>query len=246
MTTQNRKLQFYGQGYGSDPASITVVLNNNTIYSGTVPTINEPPVDKPVTDQVVLFTTDEISDINTDFEGTLPLITTVNSGVVLFGPIQSNYNAITPGLTGFTVVPEMINFGRVDQFSICYGGRPVNSDNNIDSRSSVYIDGVKQSTTSIGRWNWIIPAGSTMTCDLTITKGSSGQMFLENLIGTGTQTNFYLQNLFSELPITITSISVDSVVKTEGTDYTFNVAHQILSFTSAPGAGSVINLTWNT
>ena len=69
----NRTLQFYGGAYafgGTEPISITAELNNNVVYSGTIPTeyATEPSV-QPV-DQVVLFT----CEVPMNFDGTYPMV----------------------------------------------------------------------------------------------------------------------------------------------------------------------------
>jgi hypothetical protein len=85
MTT--RTLQFYGQGYGTTPATITATLDGVTIYTGAVPTIDAPyTYDYP--DQPLLF---EGGSIPADFSGTIPMTVEVTNGVVIFIWIYANY-----------------------------------------------------------------------------------------------------------------------------------------------------------
>jgi len=82
----NRTLQFWGQGYGTTPATVTVSLDGTTIYSGEVPTIDAPRTPWP--DQVLLFTAGEIP---VEFEGSKPMTYTVTNGTVVFAWIHANY-----------------------------------------------------------------------------------------------------------------------------------------------------------
>jgi hypothetical protein len=84
MTT--RILKFYGSGYGSTPASISVAQNGINVYTGTIPTTNAPE-SRLVNDQVVLFE----SEITVDFEGQIPMSIDVTSGIVVFAFIDANY-----------------------------------------------------------------------------------------------------------------------------------------------------------
>jgi len=86
----NRTLQFWGQGYGSTPATVTVSLNGTTVYTGEVPTIDAPKT--LWADQILLFTTGEIP---VEFSGSIPMTCTVNSGTVVFAWIYANYVPVT-------------------------------------------------------------------------------------------------------------------------------------------------------
>lgn len=86
----NRTLQFWGQGYGSTPATVTVSLGGTTIYTGEVPTIDAPRTPWP--DQALLFTAGEIP---VEFSGSIPMTYTVNSGTVVFAWIYENYIPVT-------------------------------------------------------------------------------------------------------------------------------------------------------
>jgi hypothetical protein len=85
----DRTLNFYGRAYGTETADITVLLNGNTIFSGTVPT-QATLSDEPA-DQELLFST----TIDTSTVGPLPMTYTVNSQNVLFAYVTSNYMSIT-------------------------------------------------------------------------------------------------------------------------------------------------------
>lgn len=86
----NRTIQFYGTGYGAEPVSITATANGNTVFNGTITTINEPlPTGAPDPAQfTVIFT----MEIPVEFSGTVPMSVTVNSGTgFAFAHVRSNY-----------------------------------------------------------------------------------------------------------------------------------------------------------
>jgi hypothetical protein len=74
----NRTYQFFGQGFGTDPVSVDVALNGNPVYSGTVPTVDQPFSDNWYSPDLyrVLFTIES----PVEFAGTLPISVSVNSG----------------------------------------------------------------------------------------------------------------------------------------------------------------------
>lgn len=165
----NRTFQFIGNGYGDTPVSLTVTVAGTQIFSGEIPTLNEPIVPPPAYDpttQVVLFELPDSVALNTDFSGSLNTTITVTGGYgVNFSEINSNYY-----LGNVQVDP---NAGTVDHFSQCFMGKPVNSENSTDPRSSVSINGVPQPTSRPpdGCWNWLVASGDTMTYNWNISLG---------------------------------------------------------------------------
>lgn len=176
---ENRTFQFFGQGYGSDPVSITASINSTQIYSGTIPTIPGPSDGYPVVppaEQVVLFSIDNSVALNTDFAGSLPMTIVVSGGTgVLFGDINSNYY-----IGNVAVDP---NAGTVNNFSQNYAGNPPNSDGTLDPRSSVALNGTPWAVTRPpnGCWNYYVPADNTLTYNFNISLGQIG-----NIIGATT------------------------------------------------------------
>lgn len=165
---ENRTFQFYGVGYGSSPVSVTASINSTQIFSGAVPTVDQPVNPQPTplpSDQVVLFTLPDSAVLNTDFAGSLPMTITVTGGSgVLFGDIFSNYFIGDPAAGA----------GLGNTYGQNYTGNPINSESTPDPRSSVQIDGVTQVPplpTSLGVWNWYIPANSTFTYNWNISVG---------------------------------------------------------------------------
>jgi hypothetical protein len=171
----NRTFQFWGQGYGSETATITARVNSTQVYSGPVPTVDQPitPIPQPLPSaQVILFTIPDSALLNTDFSGSLPMVVQVTGGTgVLFGLIDSNYYVGNVELDP--------NAGTVDHFAQCYSGEPTNSEGTPDPRSSVQIDGVTQVpplVPSLGCWTRIIPTGSTLTYNWNIGLGQAGNV----------------------------------------------------------------------
>ena len=180
---ENRTFHFMGQGYGSDPVTITASINSTQIYSGPIPTITGPaepyPVVVPV-DQVILFSIDNSAALNTDFAGSLPMTVVLSGGTgVLFGSIDTNW---TQGDYSY------LN-GQVDQFGECYIGQPPNSDGSGDVRSSVTLNGTPWviSRPPDGYWNYYVPSDNTLTYNFNISLGQVG-----NVVGnTSSYTGVY-------------------------------------------------------
>jgi hypothetical protein len=172
----NRTFQFVGNGYGDTPVSITVTVAGTQIFSGEIPTINEPIDPPPIvypSAQVILFVLPDSAALNTDFSGSLNTTITVSGGYgVNFGEINSNYY-----LGNVQVDPGA---GTVDNFSQCYFGKPVNSEGTTDPRSSVVINSVPVEAVRPpdGCWNWLVPAGETMTYNWNISLGQ-----VSNVVG---------------------------------------------------------------
>jgi hypothetical protein len=85
-----RTVQILGQGYGSTPSQITVTANGNTVFSGTVDTVNQPlPVlpNPEINLNNVLCT----FEIDTAFVGEIPMTCAVSAGTVIFTQIYANY-----------------------------------------------------------------------------------------------------------------------------------------------------------
>lgn len=89
----NRTLQFHGQGFGTEPVTITAKANNNTVYQGPINTIKQPMPDYryPQEQMVLLF---EI-EVPIDYVGTFPMTVTCESGTgMLLGDSEANYNMV--------------------------------------------------------------------------------------------------------------------------------------------------------
>jgi hypothetical protein len=91
-----RTVQILGQGYGSTPVQLTVTANANTVFSGTVNTIDQPlPVLPILTPDAPLLTNVLCSfEIDTAFVGEIPMTCVVSTGAVIFAQIFYNYVTI--------------------------------------------------------------------------------------------------------------------------------------------------------
>jgi hypothetical protein len=89
-----RTVQINGMGFGSSPAEISVTLDGNVVFSGTVTTQDNLPWAMPdldlINQEVVLcsFT------VPMETAGEVPMVCTVNNGTVIFGTITANYSTI--------------------------------------------------------------------------------------------------------------------------------------------------------
>ena len=159
-----------GTAFGTG-VTLTIVLNGKTIFNDAiVPTVDAAMVPDDLQTinlsyvQNTLAEVANIADIPTDFAGSLPMSMTVTGGHgIILGDIQSNYQF---GNTDFS--------GQSTEFKTCYFVTLPNSDESVDLRSSVAIDGVAQPYVSKGIWQWFVPAGSTISHDLNISKGQVG------------------------------------------------------------------------
>ena len=163
--SQNRTFQFIGKAYGNSAVTITATIAGTQIFSGQVPTVDEPitlPV--PEADQLVLFTLDNSSALNTNFSGSLPMTLVVSGGEgVVVEQINSNYYS-----------GNALPAGTADAYAQCYQGTPPNSEGSQDPRSSVVINGVATTPQRppTGTWAWEIPSGQTMTHNFNIGVGT--------------------------------------------------------------------------
>lgn len=87
----NRTVQIFGYGYNDTPVEITSTLNGTTIFTGTIPTLNEPvPTNFVGAVMTTLFT----FEIPVDFEGNIPMTCNVTNGAVIFAEVLANYVSI--------------------------------------------------------------------------------------------------------------------------------------------------------
>ena len=156
MTTRN--FIQCGQAYGSTTASITATIDGTVVFSGPVSTVNTPVPTRP--------------DVSTD---TVPTIFTWTN-TVAFAGTQSYSIAATgsPLLLDFTGADHCVA-NNVAEFLSFYtyaiGGVTVP-----DPFTNVAIDGVAMqrgpdNSTLSGQWQWLIPAGSTLTATLNVNAG---------------------------------------------------------------------------
>ena len=154
MTTRNFKQ--CGQAYGSTPASITATIDGVVVFSGPISTLDQPlPVLPEPAANVALPT----------------LFTWTNT--LYFSGTQSYSIAVTgsPLLLGSTLADHFIA-NDVSQFGIFYS---YDDDGALvgDPLANVVIDGVAltrgpDNAALPGQWQWLVPAGSTLTAVMNI------------------------------------------------------------------------------
>jgi hypothetical protein len=85
-----RTMNFYGYGYGSTPANVTVTLNGTEIFSGEISTLDQESVYLHPDEQVVIFT----AQIPMDFAGNANVAVSVNNGYVHNDYVSINYQTV--------------------------------------------------------------------------------------------------------------------------------------------------------
>jgi len=162
----NRTVQILGVAYGSSPTSMTATWNGNQIFSGTVTTQNTPaPAPGTLHTEVtpgVLFT----FEVPMDATGNIGMTTSMENNTVLLADIRANYCNIA-NVVGNTVtwVSSGANgFGSISSYQVN------------DIRSDVTINGLPQSipnpqTEPSGTWWFIVPAGSALSCQVSVQAG---------------------------------------------------------------------------
>jgi hypothetical protein len=159
MTT--RTVKIFGQGFGSTPAEISVTLNENVIYTGEIPTIDQPVYTLPNLE--VANTVPQLCDfeIGMDVSGTIPMTCTVLSGTVIFAQILANYCVLDNTDPVIGSGPDVFN----------------NIDGIGDARSNVYINEIAQAINHTeelsGTWWFTVPAGSVFRYDLDVQAGTA-------------------------------------------------------------------------
>jgi hypothetical protein len=171
----NRTINFYGYAYGNVPVQLNAHINGELVFSGAVPTLDEPVPSTEgfdMTNAPILFAVTDSALFPVEFAGTYPLTISVATGDgILQGNTFSNYMIQTEIVHGISVpVP-----GTTDIFSNVYNCMAGNSDACGDSRRSVLINGSAmaedRTTDGQGQWTIEILAGSTMSCDFSVSVG---------------------------------------------------------------------------
>jgi hypothetical protein len=146
-------------GWGTGTASITAVLDGQTVFSGPVDLVEMTADNESEQTAPILFT----FEIPMDFAGTKHMVITVAGMPVRFGQIVANYTEVDMGLitysTGDDVYSDVV---ELDGAGIA------------DPRGdAVIIDGQKHEANRLigkGTWHWTVNPGSTFEHDLTVSK----------------------------------------------------------------------------
>jgi hypothetical protein len=168
MTT--RTFKQYGQGYGATPATITVTLDGVQVFSGDIPTLNQPVPDMPIVPGENLGVELYSWTKDVTFQGTETLQITVADGTFLMAQSLANYfKYIDPALPD----GPYLSSGALTYVPFYY--YTVDGDVIYDPMSNVSIDGVAQTVTRVegefGQWYWVLGPGQTMTATINVLQG---------------------------------------------------------------------------
>lgn len=152
-----RTFRQLGQGYGSNPVTITAFIGGSEVFSGTVPTVNaSPPGEvRPEPPEQVCFTWNQ----DDAWTGTVSFsITNTGSGTFQICQTQA-----------------LSNVQIADSWTQVFAETVPGPGGNIvlgDPFSNVSIDGIAQTkptnTDAYGQWTWNIGSGSTFAATLNV------------------------------------------------------------------------------
>jgi len=175
-----RTFKFYGKAFTTGtPVTVTLGLNNQTVFTGdvTATTQTTPIGNNETVAELFTFTAD------TSVYGEIPLSLAVTGGDLFWSRITANYSgdvyevdqsllqdrdailSMPPGpvFTDNTqrtfVMASVDNFANVDYFVTDGDGRE-----NVQVNGVTVPDRTPQDPALVGRWQYLIPAGSTLTC----------------------------------------------------------------------------------
>lgn len=142
-----------GHGYGAVPVSIVAQIDGNTVFSGTVPTVDVPVPSAEPGVQLGLPCFDWTEPV-TNFVGTKSLSISVTGGEFQIGETLAQANV-----------------ANADQYGVVYSAN-IDGVYFSDPLSAVYINGqavVRPGTPQFaGQWGWTIESGKTLTATLNI------------------------------------------------------------------------------
>jgi hypothetical protein len=101
--------------------------------------------------------------------------TCIESGSGTTWIVNNSQTVPNTTITGGVITPVQ---GVANEYQLCYNGNPVNSEATPDPRSGVIIDNIVQVPPlpkSSGVWGWIVPSGSTIAYNLTVSLGNCAQ-----------------------------------------------------------------------
>ena len=151
----DRIFQQYAQGYGSTPCHVVCQIDGNTVFSGTVETLDQPYPALPDPEFVTVpaWTWQD----SADFTGTRQFTVSVTGSTLLLAQTLANN--------------PYGNVANLDQFTSFYS-QEIDGVVYNDPFTNETINGVVQQGPFVpensGQWWWKIPAGSTFTATLNI------------------------------------------------------------------------------
>ena len=162
-----RIFRFKGKAYAaSGTVSVTATMGGTEIYSGSVPTTNEPTPSRNISDLDTLF---EYTG-STDTTGNVSVTLTVSGGDLFFGEPQANYSGAEftvdwtdPQNPVLTVITQPVDYYSDVNWNTLESDGKNNVTVNGASANRVLI-----SDSEIGDWQYLTPNGGTLSCSLFI------------------------------------------------------------------------------
>jgi hypothetical protein len=151
MTVRN--FNQYALGFGPVPCQVVFQIDNNTVFNGTVSTLDEPipslPNPEYMVDNAAWTWQDDV-----EFSGTKFISVAVTGSALLFGVTLAN---------------NPFDVANADSFGAFYSAE-IDGVQYADPFTEQAIDGVAQSVSrspaNTGQWWWYIPAGKTFTATM--------------------------------------------------------------------------------
>ena len=146
-------------GWGTGTATITAILDDETVFSGSVNLVEMTADNESEQTAPTLFS----FELPMDFAGTKHMVITVAGAAVRFGQIVANYTEVAMGeITYSTGVDVYSDVAEIDPAGIA------------DPRGDVVtIDGQKHEANRLigkGTWHWTVNPGSTFEHDITVSR----------------------------------------------------------------------------
>ena len=150
----DRTFQQFAQGYGSTPCQVVCQIDGNTVFCGSVTTLDQPMPGLPDPE----FNVTNVGwtwQGNAAFSGTQSISVAVNGSPLLFGGTLANnpYGNADIFLSFYSVTVDGVDYA--------------------DPFTNETIDGVPQpgpyDANLGGQWWWVIPAGSTFAATMHVT-----------------------------------------------------------------------------
>jgi len=146
-----RTFQQYAVGFGSTPAQVVCQIDGNTVFSGSVTTLDQPMPSLPDSeykiDNVAWSWQDDV-----EFSGTKSFTVSVSNSPLML--------ALTVADNPYSNVQSFGQFYSIEIGNVSYS----------DPFTNEAINGVPQSgpydPNLAGQWWWIIPAGSTFSATM--------------------------------------------------------------------------------
>lgn len=157
-----RTFKQIGQGYGSAPCTITANINGSQVYSGTVPTVDEP---LPILPNPSLAVTSELfgwSVNDVSYTGTQTMEITVSGSPLLVTEIVANYSPVQNPQLPISPIPGGAGVFSSLPSDVIPGDYLIN----------VEIDGIPQTSMEgegeTGQSYWVVPVGSVFTATVNV------------------------------------------------------------------------------